>query len=313
MKPESAFSYSCTPSTTRNAGTCLLFSILCITAALASAADGPAAAPAAGGSSPPTSAIDFFTNNGINYSNRALVATSDILAAESKLFDVDPFPIHTLGILLSGSVPLNNPSSTDYLTAELLQKDGAVGNMFFSFHYRTAEWTSKSEITSDSDSKKAAVATNHPSRADKSYIVLPNKDNEDELLGYLINGWGGRMYRAITAPGSPTQYYGVGTAYMGIGADGIAQDSIGTNSGSLQIEGYVTGNYANGQTLDSLYSIKGAPNFYSTGNLALKLNVASYTIALSYGTSMTHSMRAFAKDVASISISYKGSNTATSK
>jgi hypothetical protein len=258
----------------------------------------------------PTTALDFFQNNALNYSSRAVVATSDILAAEANAFDGKSFPLHTIGILFTGSVPVNNPTSTDFLTSELLQKDGGIGNLFLSFHSRPREYTSKTEKGKDPKEAKSVIET-HPYRVDKSYFVEADEipKYENELLAYYTNGWGGRMYKAITAPGSPTKYYGMATGYVGLGTDGFAKDDLGSADGSLALEGYVTGNYANANTLDTLYGVKGAKGFFSTADVALKLNVGSFTISLSYGTSLTHSTRNFAKDVSSISVSYKAQAT----
>jgi len=227
------------------------------------------------------SPIDFFKSGNVSTTSKINLASAEILAGYST---IDKWT-SVLSYKLTSSLPVGTPLATDYVGAELLERDGGVMNFYFSLPAQSSKnWPKE-----------------HPYDTDKWYFYQDVSSND--LLVYMRNGFGMKGYStAIPKSGGSLSLDGIGEGYLGFGVDGPSTPVVGSTSGSISLDVGVSGSITNRSELDQLFNTTSARTAFGTWNAGLSLTLSNFTVKAFYAAAIGPGTRKFARDIAGVSV-----------
>jgi len=267
----------------------------------------------------PSSEQQAFGSFKTSYTGKTTIATVQLATAYAQVNQTNRFKDsywtpHVVGIKMSMAQPLGSPKLPDYLSSQILSRDGGILNIYLSPSnaLNTGPYTS-GEVWGD---RKYAVNRHYyayPYRQ-KNIDVEALKRLDDQLLVYWTDGTGVKAIKTslesskATSPTSST--YGVATTYLGFGFDGpirLVDDPKAT--GGIGFEVFGAANATNKHVLNRAFgTTAGRTVFYTWGASARLYLPYHFEIAAAYSSGIGAPMRSFVKDVTTFSVAYNRNN-----
>ena len=223
-----------------------------------------------------------------------------------------------VGVDLSSSFPMNDPTREDYGRHALTKLDGGILNLYLSMVAHNTSDCTFSALNSADGANPRVKAWDH--------FYFLKTATPDTMLPYVKHALGIRAVKTsleksetdTDASKDSGAYGGLATYYLGLGVDGPLLTSSSTardpNAGWFGVEAFGAVNLVNSRTLNSLFKTESAPRHFNTIGARATIGLPGrFFISAEYGKALGSYGKAHIGDTSMILFGYNNQSAPDAK